>query len=296
LYAVHTSNRGLELKPRQNYFLSLNPHQGFHKIAYVEWGNEHSSRVLICAHGLTRNSRDFDFLAKSLSSSYRIVCPDLVGRGESDYLGIPAIYNFAQYLSDMTSLLARLNAKEVHWLGTSLGGIIGMMLAAQPHSPINSLILNDIGMIIPSTALQRLETYARNTDSFSSFEEAKNYFQTILSPFGSLESEKWDHITKYGTKQRENGKFYLSYDPVIGQMCVNKATPSLHLEAYWQAIRCPSLVLRGEDSDFLLPDIIRKMIYFQPNTKVKTIPYCGHAPSLMVPQQIQIIEEWLKNQ
>lgn len=283
------------MEPRQNYFLSLNP-QGFHKIAYVEWGDENNPRVLICVHGLTRNSRDFDFLAKSLARDYRVICPDLIGRGESDYMGTPIIYNFAQYLSDMTAFLTHLTVHNVHWLGTSLGGIIGMMLAAQPHSPIKSLILNDIGMIIPNVALQRLETYVHNIDAFENFEEARTYFQTVLSPFGRLEPEKWDHITKYGTRQRDNGKFYLTYDPAIGEICVNKATPSLHLNVFWQSIRCPSFVLRGEDSDFLLPDIVKKMVYLQPHTKVETIPYCGHAPSLMIPEQIQIVEGWLKEQ
>lgn len=290
MYAIHEPN----IEPSQNHFLSLNP-QGFHKLAYVEWGEKNNPRVLICVHGLTRNSRDFDFLAKTLSKTYRVVCPDLVGRGESDYLKTPTFYNFSQYLNDMAALLARLNAKEVHWLGTSLGGIIGMMLSAQPHNPIKSLILNDIGMIIPSTALRRIETYARNTPAFSSFEEARSYFQTILSPFGILEPEKWDHITKYGTKQDNKGKFHLSYDPAIGQIYANKVIPSLHLETYWQSISCPILVLRGEESDLLLPSIINKMLYFQPHTKVVTIPYCGHAPSLMVPEQIQIVEEWLKD-
>jgi pimeloyl-ACP methyl ester carboxylesterase len=288
-------NIKLNLFSRQNHLLSLNP-QGFHKIAYVEWGDENNPRVLICAHGLTRNSRDFDFLAESLSNTYRIVCPDLIGRGESDYLGIPAFYNFSQYLNDMATLLARLNTNEVHWLGTSLGGIIGMMLASQPHSPIKSLILNDIGMIIPSTALQRIETYARNTPSFSSFKEARDYFQIILAPFGILEPEKWDHITKYGTKQDKNGKFHLSYDPAIGKIYVNKVIPSVHLETYWQSVSCPVLVLRGEESDFLFPSIITKMLYSQPDAKIVTIPYCGHAPSLMVPEQIKIIENWLNNQ
>ena len=289
MYAFQT----LESEPRQEFFWSLNP-QGFHKIAYVDWGPKDSSQGLICVHGLTRNSRDFDYLAKDLQDNIRIVCPDLLGRGESDYVGNSQIYNFAQYMYDMVTFMACLGIRDVHWLGTSLGGVIGMMLAAQPNTPIKSLILNDVGMIIPSMALQRLGTYARNDHAFTNFDEAKNYFQTILSAFGIQDSEKWDHITKFGTKQDEAGNFRLAYDPVIGQVFVNEPSPSLHLEAYWQAIRCPILVLRGEESDLLLPEIIKKMLYFQPKTKVVTIPYCGHAPSLMIPDQIKIIEEWLK--
>ncbi|HUX80552.1 MAG TPA: alpha/beta hydrolase [Alphaproteobacteria bacterium] len=289
MYALHVTKK----EPRYDFFFSLTP-EGFRKIAYVEWGNADNPRVLICAHGLTRNSRDFDFLARDLEHNYRIVCPDLLGRGESDYLGSPLFYNLTQYMSDMIALIARLSAHEIHWLGTSLGGIIGMMLAAQPNSPIKSLILNDVGMIIPSLALRRLGTYARNDNSFLSFQEAKNYFQTILAPFGIHEAEQWDHITQYGIKRDEKGDFRLNYDPVIGQHLVDDSAPSLHLEAYWQAIRCPIMILRGADSDFLLPEIVTKMLYSQPKAKVVTIPNCGHAPSLMAQDQIKIVEEWLK--
>lgn len=282
-----------DLGPRQNSFLSFNP-QGFHKIAYVEWGDRHNPRVLICVHGLTRNSRDFDFLAKHLSKDYRVICPDLIGRGESDYLGLSALYNFPQYLADISALLARINAREIHWLGTSLGGLIGMMLAAQPFSPLKSLIVNDVGMIVPSTALQRIGVYARHRGSFESYEEARGYFQTILSPFGKLEPEHWDHITRYGTKLGPDGDFHLAYDRVIGQMPVNKSTPSLHFDSFWQSIQCPCLVLRGEDSDFLTSDIVNKMLDFQPSAEFVTIPGCGHAPSLMVPSQIQLVEERLE--
>lgn len=279
--------------PHQSFFWSLNP-QGFHKIAYVDWGKRDNPQVLMCVHGLTRNSRDFDYLAKDLSKKIRVICPDLIGRGKSDYGESAQVYNFAQYMCDMVTLIARAGVGNVHWLGTSLGGVIGMMLAAQPNSPIKSLILNDIGMIVPSMALHRLGTYAGNNPTFTTLDEAKNYFQTILSAFGIQGEEEWDHITKYGTKQDEEGYFRLTYDPTIGQIFVNEATPSLHLETYWKAIRCPILVLRGEESDFLLPEIITKMLYFQPQTKVVTIPGCGHAPSLMTPEQIQIIEEWLE--
>jgi pimeloyl-ACP methyl ester carboxylesterase len=289
VYALHVTKK----EPRHDFFWSLTP-QGFHKVAYVEWGNTDNPRVLICVHGLTRNSRDFDYLARGLENSYRIVCPDLLGRGESDYLENSLLYNFTQYMSDMVTLIARLGVQEVHWLGTSLGGIIGMMLAAQPHSPIKSLILNDVGMIIPNMALRRLETYARNDNVFLSFHEAKTYFQTVLAPFGIKDPEHWDHITQFGIRRDENGDFRLTYDPVIGQNLVNESAPSLHLEAYWQAIRCPILVIRGEESDFLLPQIVTKMLYSQPEAKIITIPNCGHAPSLMTADQIQVVRDWLK--
>jgi len=279
-------------KPSQHFYWGLSP-QGFHKLAYVEWGDRENPNVLICTHALTRNSRDFDYLARDLQTNYRIICPDLIGRGKSDYPGNALVYNFPQYMSDMVALLARTEVENIHWLGTSLGGIIGMMLAAQPFSPIKSLILNDIGMIVPSLALQRIGTYARNDHGFSSFEDAKSYFQTILAPMGVVDSEKWDHITKYSTLASTPEALHLAYDPAIGESFLNQPTPTLHLETYWQSIQCPILVLHGEHSDFLPPDILTKMLYFQPKAKVITLPGCGHAPSLMEPYQIQAIGEWL---
>lgn len=278
---------------QHDFFWTLTPH-GFHKIAYVEWGNPTNSNTLLCVHGLTRNARDFDYLAKSLHPTHRVICPDLLGRGESDYLNTAQSYSFAQYMNDMVTLIARLKSPHIHWLGTSLGGIIGMMLAAQPGSPIKSLILNDVGMIIPNIALQRLKTYARNDNTFISFHEAKTYFQTVLAPIGITEQEHWNHITQFGIKRDDKGDFCLSYDPQIGQLLMSESNASLHLETYWQAIKCPILVIRGEESDFLLPEIITKMLYFQPTAKVVTIPNCGHAPSLMTPDQIKVVEDWLK--
>ncbi|MBI2708067.1 MAG: alpha/beta hydrolase [Proteobacteria bacterium] len=279
-------------EPSQNFYWGLSP-QGFHKLAYVEWGDKDNPNVLICTHALTRNSRDFDYLAKDLQKTYRIICPDFIGRGKSDYVGNALVYNFTQYMSDMVTLLARIGAKDIHWLGTSLGGIIGMMLAAQPLSPIKSLILNDVGMIVPSLALHRIGTYARNDHGFSSFEDAKSYFQTILSSIGVLDSEKWNHITKYSTLASKTGALRLAYDPAIGENFINQPTPALHLETYWQSIRCPILVLRGEQSDFLPPDVITKMLYFQPKAKVITLPDCGHAPSLMESSPIRLVKGWL---
>lgn len=281
-----------EMEPKHDHIWTLTP-QGFQRMAYVEWGDEQNSQALLCVHGLTRNSRDFDFLAQSLQNSYHIICPDLLGRGESGYLQSPQQYTFSQYISDTITLMARLNAQDIHWLGTSLGGIIGMMLAAQPNSPLKSLILNDVGMIVPSPALKRQEIYARNDNIFQSLHEAKCYFQTVLSPSRIADPNHWDHITQYGIKRDDEGNFRLAYDPAIGHSFANTSSSSLHLETYWQAIKCPILVIRGEESDFLPPEIISKMLYFQPNTKVVTIPQCGHAPSLMTPDQIQVVEEWL---
>lgn len=281
----------LKLHPTHDSFLTLTP-QGFHKIAYVEWGDL-SHDALICVHALSRNGRDFDYLAQDLQESYRIVCPDLLGSGASDYVGNAEIYNFSQYLNDMVTLLARLGTEKIHWVGTCLGGILGMMLAAQPNSPIKSLVLNDVGMIVPSLALQRIITFACNDNTFLSFHEAKKYFQTILTPLGIIDPEHWDHLTQHGIVRDDKGEFRLAYDPAIG-ITMHKTSPTLHFEAYWQEIKCPILVLRGEDSDFLEQDVVKRMLQLQPSAQVVNVPGCGHAPSLMPPEQIRIIREWLE--
>jgi len=282
--------RPLQSEPHHNSLMTLTP-QGFHRISYIEWGEPTNENILICVHALTRNSRDFDYLARHLQNTYRLACPDLLGSGASDYPGNPEIYSFSQHLNDMVALLARLGSQKVHWLGTCLGGILGMMLAAHPNSPIKSLILNDVGMIIPRLALQRILTFASNDNKFLSFHEAKKYFQTILAPLGIEDAEHWDHLTQHSIIRDDKGDFRLAYDPALGQ--VSNQANTLHLEAYWQAIKCPTLVIRGENSDFLEPEIVAKMQYAQPKAEIATIKGCGHAPSLMAPDQIKIVEDWL---
>lgn len=279
--------------PRQHFYRSLGPH-GFQELSYTEWGDPSNPEILLCVHGLTRNSRDFDYLAHDLKAKYRILCPDLLGHGKSDYVGDPHVYTFAQCITDIVTLLAHSGADQVHWLGTSIGGIIGMMLASQPHNPVKSLILNDVGMIVPGLALERIGTYARNAHSFSNFEDAVEYFQAVLAPMGRLDPKKWEHITKYGTLTSPKRELSLAYDPAIGKAFSIHPPTTLHLETYWKAIRCPILVLRGEESDFLPPDVATKMLYDQPRAKIVVIPDCGHAPSLMEKSQIQLIQKWLE--
>lgn len=249
----------------------------------------------MCVHGLTRNARDFDYLARDLQQDYRIVCPDLLGRGKSDYMENPYLYTFPQYMNDMVDLLARIGVADVHWLGTSLGGVIGMMLAAQPKSPLKSLILNDVGMVIPSGALKRIGSYVRGNGKFQSLVEARDYLQMVMAPFGIHDEEKWDHVLKYGVWKNKDGTYRLTYDPAIGTGFVKEAIQTIHLENYWNAIRCPVLIIRGEESDLLTGEIVEQMVALKPHTKVITIPGCGHAPSLMEPSQIEQIQGWLKN-
>jgi pimeloyl-ACP methyl ester carboxylesterase len=201
-------------EPRQDDLQGLSP-LGFHKIAYVEWGDKENPDVLVCVHGFSRNSRDFDYLARALQHKYRIICPDMVGRGNSDYKGNPAIYNSLQYVSDLVALLARIDVKEVNWLGTSMGGILGMTLASQANTPIKKLILNDVGMFVPKQGLQRILSYAKIYPSFKNLQLAEESLRQRLVPFGIQTPEEWQHLVKYGFKQGADGQYHYAFDSAI---------------------------------------------------------------------------------
>ena len=168
---------------RNGSYLSLGP-KGFHRVVYTDWGERDNRRVLVCVHGLTRNGRDFDALAAALADGYRVVCPDVVGRGASDWLADKSGYGYPQYLNDMAALLAHLDADDVHWVGTSMGGLIGMMLAAQPGTPVTRLVMNDVGPFIPAPALERIAAYVGLNPKFASVEELDAYLRDVYAPFG----------------------------------------------------------------------------------------------------------------
>ncbi len=170
-------------------------------MAYAEWGAAEAARVVLCVHGLTRSGRDFDRLAAALAASgCRVVCPDVVGRGSSDWLEDPAGYAYPQYLADMTALIARLDVEAVDWVGTSMGGLIGMMLAAQPGTPIRRLVINDIGPFIPKAALARIGDYLGQDQSFADLEAAEAHLRTVHAPFGPLTDAQWEHLTLHSVR------------------------------------------------------------------------------------------------
>lgn len=274
-------------------FLSLST-SGFHKVSYVEWGSFNTARTIICSHGLTRNGRDFDFLAEYLSTDSRIVCPDLIGRGASDWATDAHLYNQAQYLIDMTALIARLDANSITWIGTSLGGMLGMYLASQENSPITSLILNDVGPVVPRAAIARIAKYAGNDPTFPNIDVAKQYMQRIFATGEKLSDEIWNNLTLHSVTQQSDGSYRLAYDPKISSSMLKFWFTGVHLWSIWDRIRCPVLTLWAEKSDILLPDTIDKMRRSGPKTEVVKIPNCGHAPSLMTKDQVEIISKWLQ--
>jgi pimeloyl-ACP methyl ester carboxylesterase len=275
---------------REGSVLCLDPH-GFHKMRYVEWGDPHNPRVLLCVHGLTRNGRDFDHVAQALSDAYRVVCPDVVGRGRSDWLRDPADYTYPLYCGDLATLIASLHAETVDWLGTSMGGIIGMILAGMKGSPVRKLVMNDVGSVIPKSAVERIGQYVGREPIFDSLEALEAAMRSV-SPFGELTAEQWRHLALNVAKQDANGKWIFRYDPGIGVNYHATAPADIDLRYYWTALHGPALVMRGEHSDLLMPETLQEMST-RAHTETLTVPSCGHAPMLMDDFQVGAVRRFL---
>lgn len=294
----------------KDYFWGLSE-EGFHRVAFTEWGKAKNSHIpIICVHGLTRNGRDFDPLAQFLSERGKhVFCPDIVGRGDSDTLKIPLHYTYEQYIADMNGMIARTGATMIDWIGTSMGGLIGMMLAAQTNSPIRRLILNDVGPQIPVRALQRLARYVGRDPVFTSLDEATQYFKTTYSEIGQLTESQWRKITENSVREISPGQFVSKTDKgVLLSQAKSKIAwrafmhPHKALEGtlfdidlwhIWRKITCPVLVIHGKQSDLLLPEIISKMREIHGDTDLLEIPDAGHAPALFATAEHEFIYDWL---
>jgi pimeloyl-ACP methyl ester carboxylesterase len=283
-------------EPRLHVVQCLDP-KGLHRMAYWEWGDTANPRVLVCVHGLSRQGRDFDTLAQALSDRYRVVCPDAVGRGRSDFLADPSGYQIPAYVADMVTLIARLGVEQVEWVGTSMGGLIGMALASLANSPVRKLVLNDVGPVIEYAALARIGTYLGAPASWGSVEDAADALWTISRGFGPLTREQWLELTRPMLK-REGERWKPHYDPAIA-LPFKAVTPELAAAgqaALWHAydaIRCPTLLLRGADSDLLSRDTARAMTERGPRAQLREFAGVGHAPMLVAPDQIQAVREFL---
>jgi len=267
--------------------------RGLHRMAYTEWGDPHNQKVLLCVHGLTRNARDFDTLAQALSSDYRVICPDVVGRGNSDWLEVKSDYNFPLYVSDMVTLIARQGVEYVDWVGTSMGGVIGMLLASQPETPVRRLVLNDVGPLITAESLRRIGKYIGKSPVFPTMDDAETYMRQIGSPFGSLTDEQWQHLTRYSMRPIEKG-FTFNYDPSLGDPF--QMMPILFDVQVWDSfdhIRCPMLAIRGAESDLLKRETWLEMAKRSPKVNLVEFPDIGHAPMLMAEDQVAAIRDFL---
>jgi pimeloyl-ACP methyl ester carboxylesterase len=274
---------------REGAVRCLDPH-GFHWMRYAEWGDAANPRVLVCVHGLTRNGRDFDYLAQSLADAYRVVCPDMAGRGRSDWLRDPVDYNYPVYNGDMATLIASLHAETVDWVGTSMGGIVGMILAGLPGSPVRKLVMNDVGCHIPKQAIERIGEYVGAEPAFDSIEQLEGAIRAT-SPFGELTDAQWRHLAIHVAKH-EDGKWRLRYDPGIGRNFHAAPPADMDLRGYWNALTGPVLVIRGELSDLLLPETLAEMM-LRPRTESFLVPRAGHCPMLMDDTQVGAVRRFL---
>jgi len=284
---------GTTLKPRQRYVKCASP-RGLHRISYLEWGEPKNERVLVCVHGLTRCARDFEALAAAMSDKYRVVSVDVAGRGDSEWLADPMLYQLPQYLNDLVTLIARLDVESVHWVGTSLGALIGMALAAQPGTPVQKLVINDAGPVVSKVSLERIATYVGLAPAFPNIEAAEKYVRTVSAPFGPHSDAEWRFLTDIVVRKNADGSLRLHYDPKIGEP-FRKLMPEGDMELWpvWDAIQCKTMVLRGGQSDLLTRDTVAKMAARGPKANVVELPGIGHAPTLMHDDQIRIVRDFL---
>ena len=270
----------------------LGPH-GFHQLAYWEWPGPPGARTVLCVHGLTRNGRDFDALAEALSAEVRVICPDFPGRGQSEWLKEPGDYGYPLYLADMTALIARLDVETVDWVGTSMGGLTGMLLAAQPGAPIRRLVVNDIGPVIAKEGLARIGSYVGRDPSFADAAALEAALRQIAAAFGPLSDAQWRHLAAISARRKPDGTLGFAYDPHIGDAFRDTPAEDIDLWAQWDAITCPTLVLRGAQSDLLRPEDAQAMTRRGPKARLIEFAGIGHAPALMAQDQIAAVRDFL---
>jgi pimeloyl-ACP methyl ester carboxylesterase len=266
---------------------------GLHQLAYTEWGDPANPRVLVCVHGLTRSGRDFDRVAAALSDVYRVVCPDVVGRGLSDWLANPAYYAVPQYVADMVTLIARLDVESVDWFGTSMGGLIGLGLAGLPNSPIRKLLLNDVGPHIEPASLERIRDYLGKPARFATQQQGIDHAAALAASFGPLTPQQWAEINAPLLRERDDGAWEFRYDPRIA-VPFAMTTPEANEAgeaALWAALAAipgPVLVVRGAESDLLSRETVAQMIERGQAVSSVEIDGVGHAPAFVDDAQIGI--------
>ena len=289
----------LEAKIKSVQCLSL---AGLHRMAYKEWGDQANPNVLVCVHGVTRVSDDFDSMARALASDYRVICPDIVGRGRSDWLRNPQLYRIPQYVSDMVTLLARVldqaPGQKIDWFGTSMGGLIGLGLASLADNPIRKLVLNDIGPVLAPAALQRIGDYIGQDLRFETFEDGAKFIRDVSASFGEHSEQEWHKLATDVLRQDKDGKWVRHYDMGLS-LPFRSATPEsagadeAMLWAAYDAITCPTLLVRGAESDLLTRDTAAMMTQRGPKATLVEIPNVGHAPTFTHDDQIAIARKFL---
>ncbi len=277
----------------QRYVWCATP-SGLHRLAYLEWGDPANEKVVVCVHGLTRCARDFDALARALVDQYRVIGPDMPGRGASDWLKNPAEYEIATYVADCVTLIARLNVETVDWVGTSMGGLIGMALACMPGAPIRRLVLNDAGPVVAAISLARIGQYVGHAPRFPDFEAAVAYIRTIAAPFGPHSEEEWRFLTEVVVRKQADGSYLAHYDPAISvPFRKMQANHDIELWPLYDALKAATLVVRGAESDLLTRTTAAAMRQRGPRAEVVEFAGVGHAPTLLHDDQTAVVREFL---
>lgn len=276
----------------ERHLACLGP-SGFHRIAYSEWPGPVGAPTLVCVHGLSRNSRDFDVFAQAMSKTHKVVCPDMPGRGRSDWLKNPAEYVFPTYLSDCAALIARLDVEAVEWVGTSMGALIGMLLAAQPGAPIRKLVVNDAGPFVSKEGLNRIGAYLGTGATFELIEAMETAVRTNNAPYGPLSDSEWRKVTVDSARLLPNGRYGYNYDPHLGDPYKSGPVDDVDLWPLWDAVSCPVLVLRGEHSDVLAREVAEAMTHRGPKARLVEFAGLGHAPQLLSEDQIGVVRDFL---
>jgi pimeloyl-ACP methyl ester carboxylesterase len=268
------------------------------RLGYVEWGDPEASRTVLCIHGLTRNARDFDFLAAALAAEARVIAVDVAGRGRSAWLADPARYVAPTYIGHMAALLANLGLAEVDLVGTSMGGIIGMGLATLPTAPggrplIRRLVLNDIGGLAPAASLEPIAAYlGAPAKKFPDLATLEQHLRYIHQGFGPLSDAEWAHLARHSARPLAGG-YVMHYDPAIAAPFVGSTTADLVLWPFYDLITCPTLVLRGGESQLLPAEVAEAMTTRGPQAELVTFAGIGHAPALMAEDQIDVVRRFL---
>jgi len=292
-------------------FVTCPDPQTTHRMAYWSWGESSAPHVVLCVHGLTRQGRDFDLLAQALVAAakdanlpaIRVICPDVVGRGKSDWLQDPMGYQFAQYAGDMALLIQSLNSQHpierLDWVGTSMGGVIGMLLAAQQlPTPVRHLVLNDIGPVVSWSSILNMKTYVGQVGKFESVQQAANAMWKISKSFGPHTAEEWLALSQNMVRRLEDGTYTLHYDPALREpiRAVTQEQAQVGEAALWQVydlIQCQTLLIHGAESELLSLSAVREMQQRGPRAQVASVQGVGHAPTLTHEDQIDIVLQFL---
>ncbi|HZZ91767.1 MAG TPA: alpha/beta hydrolase [Usitatibacter sp.] len=267
---------------------------GFHRLHYTEWGPRDAARTVVCVHGYSGNSRDFDELARALSSEARVVCLDVAGRGRSDWLPSPLHYHFPQFLNDISGLLRHLHVDRVDWVGTSMGGLLGLLLASQPGHAVRRLVLNDVGAFVPAEGLREIARHLQAPERFDTLAAVERHLRETHREWGAITDAQYRALARHHAHRLTGGGYRLHYDPRITRLVQGVPfVDGLHLWDAWDRVECPALIVRGEHSRILPADVAQRMLDAHPDARLHEVAGAGHAPALMSADEIAVVGNFL---